>query len=62
MAERMRLLLTDFKLKVVELAMMNGNRNDGREYTVNEKLVYNYTIACKCAAFRMRLILQRILK
>ena len=34
-------LLTDYKLKVVKLAMKNGNRNDGREYTVNEKLVYD---------------------
>ena len=33
--------LTGFKLKVVKLAMKNGNRNDGREYTVNEKLVYD---------------------
>ena len=33
--------LMDFKLKVVELAMKNGNRNDGREYTVNKKLVYD---------------------
>ena len=33
--------LMDFKLKVVELAMKNGNRNDGREYTVSEKLVYD---------------------
>ena len=30
-----------FKVKVVELAMKNGNRSDGREYTVNEKLVYD---------------------
>ena len=31
----------DFKFKVVELAMKNGNRNGGREYTVREKLVYD---------------------
>ena len=30
----------DFKLKVVELAMKNGNRNNGGEYTVNEELVF----------------------
>ena len=30
--------LTNFKLKVVELAMENGNRNDRRKYT---KLVYD---------------------
>ena len=40
-SEADELLLTDFKLEVVELAMKNGNRNDGREYTVNEKLVYD---------------------
>ena len=27
--------------ELLELAMKNGNRNDEREYTVNEKLVYD---------------------
>ena len=40
MAKRMS-YSNGFKLKVVELAMKNGNRNDGREYTVSEKLVYD---------------------
>ena len=36
-----RMIYSNRLLKVVELAMKNGNRNDGREYTVNEKLVYD---------------------
>ena len=40
----------DLKLKVAELAMKTCIRNDGREYTVNEKLVHDQTV---CAAYRM---------
>ena len=41
MAKRMS-YTTGFKLKVVELAMKNGNRSAGREYGVNEKLVRDW--------------------
>ena len=41
MAKRMS-YTTGFKLKVVELAIKNGNRSAGRKYGVNEKLVHDW--------------------
>ena len=57
MAKRMS-YTTAFKLKVVDLAIKNGNRSAGREYGVNEKLVSVLHLDCRCASFRVRLILQ----
>ena len=41
MAKRMS-YSSGFKLKVVEMAIKNGNRSAGREYGVNEKLVRDW--------------------
>ena len=70
MAKRMS-YTTAFKLKVVDLAIKNGNRSAGRKYGVNEKLecdLYSsefrnefYAMCFKDATYtQVRLILQQI--